>query len=659
MNHRRTGPTRRRQRGIVTIVAAMLLAAGVIFILVQALQSAGTRSVDTSRQLDSTAALMLAESGLQRAQYAITSNEVTMTADVCTAFSNTGPFALGRGQFSYGVANVSPAGCTYTGTPCDSCTISATGTVGGTSRTLNLVMNMGVQNGVAGRGTTVNMVLKNTYDVPALGVFNLAVQRQSPGGNASASVCATCTNEWNVESSNGNTSVGGMGVQVGIAANTNSKLVTQTISAARDYAEVGALFPSTSSAAPPTAIGSYWNDTNGATGSGTVNNSGASPNNGTVNSGVATTSPATCASSPNSHAGAGSQQTCTSWCTGGDTLVFGVSGRSQGTSDLVNSVTFNTPPAPGVPAQNIAMTKVVHFPSATSVLSNASGTLFAEVWWAYNPAYTQNPANVASTYASVVYGSVGATLTVSPTMHNNDTSMSVSAVTGQVCVGDPVSASKLSATIASVPGGGTCSTSPGTYTVSAQASGNVTSASTTSTRLYVTSNPVSHGTLSNGPATPATSGSSVTVAGASGGNYTLATATNLPPQYFVQGTGNTVYVPAGTNLPAVGTMLAVYSGTGTGALAANTTVQSVGTNSYTLSTAPATPLLGASVCGGTCAMFSDPGNTGSTTQFTVDRSAGTSQWSGGFLCLSGVDASRIVPVTSGDAFAKSWQESIQ
>ena len=69
---------------------------------------------------------------MQRAQYAITANQVTMTASVCTALANTGPYALGRGSFRYGSATASPVGCSYSGTPCDTCTLEVAGTVGAT-----------------------------------------------------------------------------------------------------------------------------------------------------------------------------------------------------------------------------------------------------------------------------------------------------------------------------------------------------------------------------------------------------------------------------------------------------------------------------------------------------------------------------------------------
>ena len=56
-----------RERGVISILMAFLLVAGVIFILAQTMGIIGTRSTDTSQQLDSTAALMLAESGQELA----------------------------------------------------------------------------------------------------------------------------------------------------------------------------------------------------------------------------------------------------------------------------------------------------------------------------------------------------------------------------------------------------------------------------------------------------------------------------------------------------------------------------------------------------------------------------------------------------------------
>jgi hypothetical protein len=114
-------------------------------------------------------------------------------------------------------------------------------------------------------------------------------------------------------------------------------------------AEVGAFFLGT--AAPtltgPTAnpgAASYWDDnkTHAAT---TVGQGAATggTNDGTFTSG------GTC-SAPSAHS-----QACTSWCYGGDTLVYSFAGSVTQLTDQLTSVSFGNPA--------VAMTRVAKFPS--------------------------------------------------------------------------------------------------------------------------------------------------------------------------------------------------------------------------------------------------------------------------------------------------------
>jgi hypothetical protein len=255
---------------------------------------------------------------------------------------------------------------------------------------------------------------------------------------------------------------------------------------------------------------------------------------------------------------------------------------------------------------------------------------------------------------NLVYGTVGANMTI--TMAKNSTTMSVSGLTGQLCVNDSVTGTNPVSKITAVPGGGSCSTSNGNYTVADPASKALSTAATTnSTTLYVMANTQSHGTLSAAQAQ--TNGGNVNISsGPVGGNYTLSAATNSAgPQFFAQGNSSIIYVPNGASLPSVGTQLAVYSGTGAFTGLAKV-VAGAGANWYTIDQTPTTALFNATVCGGTCAMFNNPSSTASQTTFTVTNTGGTSDWAGGFVCLSGVDASRIVPLSSTNGKTSRWQE---
>lgn len=661
----------RLQRGFMGIVAAILLVAGVLFVLTQSLGLVGSRSVDVSRDLDAAAALMLAESALQRAQFTVTgaASSGVLTNTNCTQFSGTGPISLGRGTFSYGTAVSFPATCSATGnTPCGSCTFTVSGTVGSTVRTVSQLFNFSSVNGVAGNGQTVTMSLANgTNTVPAMALFNLAFQRQGTGGNAEASICTNgatgCSNRWNLVSGNGNNAVGGMGVSVDIAPLATSKIISQYISQPRSYAEVGALFPSTSATVTPTVVSSYWNDA--SQNGGTVG--GNNDTTGTTNSGVASTSTATCVASPNVY-GSGSSQTCTSWCYDADTLVFGVSGRSASTADEIRTVTFNT--AGSLP-QNVTMSRVVHFPNIG--ISGASGRVFSEVWWAHNLRYESSATGVgARSHTPVAQVMAGAAINLNANISNNGTSMVVASYVhpnSRICVGDGFSSPTALAglTVTAVAGGGTCTGSTGTFTLSSPGAAstvnkNNTIPTTKSTTLTVF---VSSGSFSTG--TLATPNGNVNIAsGPNGsGNYVLSAAAYVAPAYGTQGSSSsTIQVPAGTALPAVGTRVAIYqtsvSGfTGQGSIPANTTVTAVGVDSFTLSAAPTVGLAGVTLCGGICAFFNTPGSTSSSTTFTIGKSAGTAQWAGGFMCMRGVDKALVTPVSSSSTTAGDWREPVQ
>ena len=262
--------SRRRQHGMTTVVAVIFLITAVFFALTQTLGINATSSVDNQRQLDSVAALYLAESGLERAQ-SVLATAATLTDTVCTGIA-VSSYALGRGTVSL-TATSSPPSCNNGGgTSCDSCTVEATGTVGTTARRVQTVISVTPVNGVAGTGTTVAMTLQNTYAHPSIALFNLATRRQ---GSDTDSICGsvngiTCAMKWNIQSQNGggNPSVGGMGVAVTMPASSIAR-ITQTLDSSRSYAEVGALFPGTST---PSIVGSYWDDSNGG-GSKTVGNS--------------------------------------------------------------------------------------------------------------------------------------------------------------------------------------------------------------------------------------------------------------------------------------------------------------------------------------------------------------------------------------------------
>ncbi len=660
---------------MVTVLAVIFLIAGVIFVLSQTLNITGSNSIDNSRQMDSTAAFFLAESGLERARGIMGSSAASGTLDnsVCSGITTgglcgTGSFALGTGRsFCYNSASSVPDPCTSGA--CTACNVRVTGTAGSASRTLNLKINLTSDNGVTGFGgcptctpptPPVTMTLKNTFGVPATAMFNLAWRRVGgtagqtvEGGNAIAFECtlSNCDNQWHVESGNGNPSVGSMGVSVFNITAGSSTTVSQTLDKNRNYAEVGAWFPGLPNAAVPAIQGSYWKDSSGS--GRTVNNNNATPSHGETNSGVASPSVA-CTTPTNS---TNTSQTCTSWCNGADTLVFGVSGRSDTVANAITGVTFDTNNST---SQHFPLAKIAHFPNTDGTTPKATGDIYSEIWKAYNPNYLSSSGGAGATsYPRAVKGTIGAIFIA--TLAKNGTSMVVSSVIGgKLSVGDIVSGSNSlgngagSTSITIAPDNGLT----GTYTLLVKSDKDVSNASltTASTKLMVsgvtavlTTGATNNGvTISSGPE--------------NGNNYTISAATTLnsgAATVITQGSsGAIITVPIGT-APTAGTIVAVYSGTGK--FIAGTTVSSPTATTFTVSNAPTSgnEIKDAIICGGICALFNNPSSITSTTQFTVTRTPGTTQWAGGFTCLSGVDNTKVRQVTSSSTTASTWSEMVQ
>jgi hypothetical protein len=694
---------RKRQSGIASLVAAMLLVSGVLVVLLLTTDVIRTRAVDTARSSDSNAAFLIAESGLERAQLVI-SNAVTgaVTSDsTCSGFLTDGPFSIGRGTLSYTQADSQPPNCGTT-TVCSSCKLTAKGVVGSTERDLSLDVEYGTQDGVTGRGTTVKMALKNTFSTDAIALFNLAWRRQGQGGNASSTLttCATCTLMWNLNSSSGQKSAGGMGTAVPISANTYSQIVTQTLDYSRDFTEVGGLFPGVSSA--PTRLFAYWSDgTEGAGATYQTFANNATTVTGKVLAGVASSSTSSCVTptgangmNPPGNNGDYQSQSCTSWCYGGDTLIMGLSAGSTTVANNTTAVQFDTA------GSNNDMSFLVHYPNTDGTTANASGAEYAEIWYLYNPPYnsSSDPANSsfsgagATSYTAAVIGAAGATLSFpnSSKIGNNQQTGTFTSATGyQACVGDTIVDSNLPSgtTITSLKlhttGTPQTCVSAGTglnidITVSQKATGNVTSPNVRSTSLHVSATTAD---LAAGSATVLASGSTITIAsGPVSGVYTLSTAATVASGYIVQGDGlsKTIKVASASDLPSTtgitwldaqptpqthNTVYRVYSiaSGGTGVLAANTNVSAVDTTnkSFTISAAPSTPLVGATLCAGTCAYFNTPNSASTVTAFKITPTSGITQWSIGFMCLKNVDPQKIQKVTSTAITSRNWSEAVQ
>jgi hypothetical protein len=695
-----SGP--RGQRGMVTAAAVLFLIATVIYVLTQMLNVSAGNVSDGQRQFDGTAALFLAESGLETAQASLSGNLVgTVTNSSCTSIGSS--FSLGGGTVVVS-ASSSPATCSSAGsTPCTACAITSTGKVGVSTRQVTRQISLTTQNGTFCNGTagcadsptvTWQLKLKNASANPSLAFFDLTFIKQG-NNSATCAAASNCQLQLALSSpSNGANSVGLQGNVVSIPSGQTYPIYQVMGKGSDDLAEVGAFFPGTIAA--PTLTGpsgsggaAYWDSSN-TTGN---NNHAVTSMSGSTNDGTLTSSGACSAPSA-------SGQTCTDWCYAGDTLVFGYTANVTGLTDQVNSVTFNSG---GTLPQNVALTRVAKYPNAQ--VAGAPVDVEAEVWYAQNPNLTgSSPLAVnASSYKGRGTAAVGAAWTSnnSDTTHITGTTLTVGSSfhttyayplqiisVGAVGVGDTVSSSggsgnvncspscpTITAQLTSTETGGALG-GMGTYTISA--SQTVTAANnrawkvsskvinvTTCTICDLAAGDalpqglVSSGTISS-QASPLTTYGRTEVAGGLG-RYTysgtaaqLASASTL----YVGTPGTTLYLPATSNQPSVTTpAMRIALKSGTGALAANTTVTAVATanaatKSFTVSTAPTTALDGATLCAGTCAFFVP----GGTTAFTVGITSSTNEWASGFVCMTGVGTPQAV--TSSSSAVSTWSEQL-
>lgn len=515
---------RRTQGGFISIVFAILVVAGLLFLLQQTNSVVQVRNSDTALDVDSAQALLLAESGLQRATAEIITKQTSQVFDAatCTSFTTLGTSSVatgrGTGTFRFTAATPNPANCAAGS--CTSCTVTAQGQMNNAVRSVSMNFNLATVFGVAGVGRTVTMVLSNTYDVPAVALFDLSWRRQGQGGNASTTLqpCPTCILRWNLESSSGKPSVGGVGTTVAIAAQDLSEVITNVLSYSRDFVEVGGLYPSISADITPTVIASYWSDGNQLPTTKAGNNStsaGVSSGVARVNnlSTTAYTAPAvdgtTCLAGttgpnpvPNPPPNGGNPttiQTCNSWCWEADTLVYGFAGRSSnvaaqlqwtqpwnqpyngvkfgttvsGTSGSTSYIPLGGGTAITYPTQNKNMTMLVHFPNVDGSIGVASGAIYSEEWYTYNKWWYASGGAGVSSYPNNVYGTVGAVYVNGnvTAVSNGDTQMTGSVTSGEICPGDVLTVG-TSITIKGTPAGTTaCSSATGVYTFVAAAAG--------------------------------------------------------------------------------------------------------------------------------------------------------------------------------------------
>jgi len=707
-------PLPRLQRGVASVVIAMLI----IFILGAAvlgvMNMSGSSVVDAAKNEEQVSSLFIAESGLERARGILSTNPASQCNT--TAFPGT-PFNVGRGTFTYAAPTYTMAACPGTAsTSC--CSVEVTGNIGSSSRTLRLDVALGIGNGsLAGSGganptnacttSPIATSLTNPINAPAVLLSFFGYRQHVPGGaplsswNCTPPAQTVTLNSQNFES-NSNALVGVRGNSYDVAALGTIPKLLQGLDLASNYSLVSVVFPGVSGLAP-VKKNTYWNDLKNRpnnTGTEQVGSITGSTNSGVANNTDVCQTPVSLGIdgtfTPSYH---GNNQSCHSWCYGGDTLVFGLAHGGASATSAVNSITFNMA-AGATPAQSIPMVRQVHQAVPNVSLTSTCGAypcyLYSDIWYAYNPNLSPNLTTPnASSYKGNGTGAIGATFTG----NRSATTLTVTGFSGAaypaqiISIGDTlggagVTAGTITAQLTSnEPSGAFNPTGPlggrGTYSTSSSqtlSSQTVTAASTVlnvsacTICFFENGDPVSG--LIAGRTINAVQLALRTGEAAGGiGRYPVSgAATTIASAAVKAGTpGTTIYLPSSPapSMPTVATpptRITVYSGAGV--LAANTTVNSSSlsdanavTKQFTVATAPTTPLDIATLCGGTCAFFDGPSLTTSTTSFTVDTGNPTenanTHWAGGFTCLSGVDSANIITPIGGVPAAANWHEVVK
>lgn len=672
------------QRGIVALWAVIFLIVGVMLTLTQVYDIAGSRGVATAQQSDSTAAFFIAESGLQSA-----GSRIRYAGNPYTECTGTTPATLGGGSFSYTLA-LAPTGCNAASTTC-ACQITSTGTLNAGSRTVR--QNAKIIPGSTG-GTSCGLNCQNLSSVtwsingknisgyPAVAVIHLAAGRQ---GNPSGSSCpgptspdsANCTGsiKWLAQSINGDNSVLSEGHAWELANGASTGKLWMQLNAnqpSKDdpVAIHGMIYPGTT--ATPKFIGAYWYGKNGETIGSAAG--GSVTFDGQTSNGTATTDPASCNSpistSPTYDPAAAPaiKQNCTSWCYGGDRLVYAAAvwpKASNGTTATLSAIAFN----------GIALIKDIHFPDTT--VPGAQTLVYSEFWSKYNAYYLYG----ARTTGSIALGQPGVS---GFTASASGTILTVSAAgTGTLYLGDTIAGTGVPANTR-ITALGTGTGGAGTYTITS-----ATFASTTisSTRPVLTITAVESGTVvagqalySSGTGSNVPAGTTIAAhfgsgtAGGAGTYYLNMTATPLAvlSRTIIAGatsSGSTISVPNEASMPAEGTILAIRSGTGSfsstehvrvksGSISNTTSTFQVETLTGTLvnPTTAGTTLAGAQICGGTCAFFD---HVNAMTPFSLTKPDKQDYFSSGFSCISGGDGTPQAISVGTTIQLENWNEIVK
>ncbi len=210
------------QRGAFAFMAILLLLVVIAVAIRYLLGASQATTYATSAGSQSVQALMLAESGLERARGMLLSASQSGTLNTACSASGIGaggPFSLGPetpGTFSYpgtGFA-LEPPGCS--GSACQSCSTTVVGTVGSASRTLTAKGSFAQSLGISGLSNKFSQTFRTTANNTVV-FTNIAYQGGSGNTNVLGCGFGTCslTDElelWSIIRCQGQSCAGGAGL---------------------------------------------------------------------------------------------------------------------------------------------------------------------------------------------------------------------------------------------------------------------------------------------------------------------------------------------------------------------------------------------------------------------------------------------------------------
>ena len=694
-----------RVRGFVSVFAVLLLFGGLLFFLLQTLRQSAWGAIDSLRQLDSEAALLLAESGLEHSRLLLQGADLSQ-ASACQSLAGVPPYSLGAGRVALaGFPNRKGSACLD---DCDTCTVSATGQVRGIERELRLALPQAGRSSPAGCGgqgvlpvscpvagiapadwhAVVEHVLPQPLS-PALLLTNLGFVRypgSSPDDVYPGASCAAlgsdasvrpCESQWFIESSNKKNPAVVASRGATVALDGLDYQLKQQLSLNSLFAASAATFRGLTGR--PVWVGSYW-------GVGVTTGANASTTQGWTNYGVACLPDAPVgkdcpAPTPVNLADPLTGQSSRSWCSGADTLVIGFTGSSaSGGSGRLLSLRFGPDHVASV---EIAQAPV-EFP-LTDPAQGRSSRLYSTLRYLYNPDFLTATDVLSGAVLNASMGSVA-----QARLSKDSGSMAVNAVAGAALAAgdlldnpDLVSGTTLLFCSGSrlidgvnlpcgVGGSGAYDLSQPARRSDASAQVRVLSHTlwvTSASRPYLEAGDTLSGTgVARGSVVDVCSGSrwvgGVAVPCGTGGLGAYAVSGNAqafaPTEILTNGRS----ISTASGLPQAGTRLAFLSGSGTGRanLGASSFIASApvasGAGAYKLfdlAQRPATRVSGAQLCGGMCALFDHESGGGS---FEIEIT-GTTQWAAGLSCLRGVDPAGIVGVGAAQAIpAPIWHERL-